>query len=401
MSLSNHKPSILFIIGSIDMGGTEKQLLLLAAGLKAFGWNCAVFTLQGYGQLYSAFGRHHIPVFSGGLEKGDLHKSPWKIMRSTLCMIQAIIRFKPAVVHAYLPLVTFIGSLCARFCRVPLVVISRRALGIHQERYFVLKPFDVLANLFSHLISVNSRAVALDTIRRDRVNPRKIRLIYNGIETDVFNRAIQQRDPYRYRLGIIPQNKVIINVANLIGYKGHTDFLKAVKLVKDQHKDVVVLLVGEDRGIQESLENEARQLGIFYNIRFLGMRSDIPCLMAASDISVVCSHEEGFSNVLLESMAAGLPVVATRVGGNSEALIDGVTGWLVPPKKPEEMARKLMDLLDSPEKGSAWGQNGKERVIREFNLQHMIQSHLKLYEDGLQTFGGCRGSRLCAVSSDS
>ncbi len=383
------------------MGGTEKQLLLLASGLKTLGWNCAVFTLQGHGQLYSAFGRHHISVFSGGLKNGDLQKSPWKIIRSTLLMIRAIIRFKPAIVHAYLPLVTFFGSLCARLCRVPLVVTSRRALGIHQERYFVLKPLDVLANLLSHLISVNSRAVALDTIRRDRVNPRKIRLIYNGIETDIFNRALQQRDLYRCRLGIMPQTKVIIVVANLIGYKGHTDFLKAVKLLKDKHNNVVVLLVGEDRGIQGSLENEARQLGVFYNIRFLGMRNDIPSLMAASDISVVCSHEEGFSNVLLESMATGLSVVATRVGGNSEAVIDGVTGWLVPPKKPEEMARKLMDLLDSPEKARVWGQNGKVRVGREFSLHHMIQGHLKLYEDGLQTIGRCLGSRLCAVSSDS
>ena len=111
----------------------------------------------------------------------------------------------------------------------------------------------------------------------------------------------------------------------------------------------------------------------------MGQRSDIPNVLAASDLSVLPSHEEGFSNVILESMAAGLPVVATRVGGNLEAVVDGVTGWLVPPQNPKVMAEKIVDLLKDPHKARSWGEKGKERVKRFFTVEQMVEKHLALY----------------------
>jgi glycosyltransferase involved in cell wall biosynthesis len=106
--------------------------------------------------------------------------------------------------------------------------------------------------------------------------------------------------------------------------------------------------------------------------------------MAASDISVLPSHEEGFSNVVLESMAAGLPVVATRVGGNPEAIMDGETGWLVPPGNPEELAMKIMDLLEDPEKAEKWGEAGKRRVKENFSDERMVDEHIKLYRKSVR-----------------
>jgi glycosyltransferase involved in cell wall biosynthesis len=138
--------------------------------------------------------------------------------------------------------------------------------------------------------------------------------------------------------------------------------------------------VGEDRGIGRELKKMAIDLGIIEKARFLGLRDDIPQLLAASDISVLPSHEEGFSNVILESMAAGLPVVATKVGGNSEAVIDGVTGWLVPPKNPDAMAEKIVDLLQDPQKARSWGEQGRKRVNKKFTIERMVQENIKLYE---------------------
>jgi glycosyltransferase involved in cell wall biosynthesis len=139
-------------------------------------------------------------------------------------------------------------------------------------------------------------------------------------------------------------------------------------------------LVGEDRGIKEGLKRQALSLGILERVRFMGQRDDIPELMAASDLSVISSHEEGFSNVILESMAAGLPVVATRVGGNREAVLDGVTGWLVPEKNPVEISTKLVDLLRDLERAKSWGERGRNRVKDLFTVDKMVQAHMELYD---------------------
>jgi len=125
--------------------------------------------------------------------------------------------------------------------------------------------------------------------------------------------------------------------------------------------------------------NEIVVLNIERHIRFLGLRHDIPQLMAASDLSVLASHEEGFSNVLLESMAAGLPVVATSVGGNPEAVVHGVTGWLTPPHHPAKLAEKMIDLLNNEEKSEKWGERGRVLVKRKFSVEQMVSRHLVLY----------------------
>jgi glycosyltransferase involved in cell wall biosynthesis len=228
-------------------------------------------------------------------------------------------------------------------------------------------------------VTVNSKAVGEDTIKRDKGDGSKIQLVYNGLDLEDFTTSVDHKREIRKTLNIDPRKKIIITVANLIPYKGHTELLKAAAIVGRQFTDSIFLLVGEDRGIQKGLEQQVQELGIGSSIIFLGQRKDIPDLMAASDISVLPSHEEGFSNVVLESMAAGLPVVATRVGGNPEAIIDGETGWLVPPKKPKELASKIMDLLHDPGKAEKWGEAGRRRVEQNFSHEKMVAEFVKLY----------------------
>jgi len=219
-----------------------------------------------------------------------------------------------------------------------------------------------------------------DVIQRDRINPAKLQLIYNGINTETFESAYSDRNRTRRALGIHAKEKVVICVANLIPYKGHSDLLKAARRVLDRNHDTKFLLVGEDRGIRHILDEEVQALAIDGNILFLGRRLDIASLFAASDISVLPSHEEGFSNVILESMAAGLAVVATHVGGNSESVIHGKTGWLVPPRQPDALADKIIDLLQDPKKTLLWGRRGRKRVQESFPVQKMIKKHLALYQ---------------------
>jgi len=378
--MKHRELKILFIIGSLDVGGTEQQMSILASRLQSVGCFCRVFSLQSEGPLDAHLRRKSLPVHDGGLKKGDMIRAPWKLARAEWRLIRVIRTWRPDVVHAYLPLVTFMGALAGCLCGVPLVVTSRRGMGNHQQRHQVLKPLDRLANALSHRITVNSRAVWDDVIRCDRVDPSKLVLIYNGVDWASFESALRHRFQTRRSLGIGNHEKIVIVVANLIPYKGHHDFIEALKKVVVQIPEVKVLLVGEDRGIQKDVEKQAEGLGIRTFIQFLGKREDVPCLLAAADLSVLPSHEEGFSNVILESMAAGLPVVATRVGGNSEAVVDEVSGWLVPPRNSSLMAEKIVDILIDKQRATSWGKRGMDRVRKNFTIEEMVEAHLNLYE---------------------
>ena len=226
---------------------------------------------------------------------------------------------------------------------------------------------------------MNSKAVREDVIHRDHVRPSKLVLIYNGVDRAPFESALDQRLQTRRGLGIGEQDKAVIVVGNLIPYKGHADLIEAAGKVIHHVPDVRFIIVGEDRGIRHDLEKKTDRMGMTEYIKFLGRRDDVPHLLAASDLSVLPSHEEGFSNVILESMAAGLPVVATSAGGNGEGVEDGVTGWLVPPKDPDALAEKIMDLLRDPDRARAWGKRGRKRVGDYFSVDRMVQSHLELY----------------------
>jgi glycosyltransferase involved in cell wall biosynthesis len=272
------------------------------------------------------------------------------------------------------------GSVAGRILKVPLIITSKRALGTHQGRYRGSRIFDIISFRLSNWVTVNSKAVGEDTVKRDRGCADKIRLIYNGVKLDEFTSGNFKRIKIREALHLDPDKKLIITVANLIPYKGHIDLLKAVILVTEQFPNSLFLLVGEDRGIRNNLTKLAQELGILNHILFMDRRDDISDLMAASDISVLPSHEEGFSNVVLESMATGLPVVSTRVGGNPEAIIDGMTGWLVPPQNPEELANKIVDLLNDPQKARRWGELGKIRIKEKFLVEKMVEGYLKLYD---------------------
>lgn len=341
---------------------------------------CHVFVLQHGGPLNQYLQEIGVPIYDCGLKKGDLVRAPWKLVLAQLKLLKVMLCVKPVVVHSFLPLVTFMGALAGRLTKVPLVITSRRALGKHQERYIILRPFDLLANRLSHRVTVNSKAVWEDTIHRDHIDPKKMVLIYNGVDLHTFDSAKPLREMTRKQLGIRSQEKVIIVIGNLIPYKGHSDLLKAAQEVLKNIPQVVFLLVGDDRGIGRDLKEMATDLGIAARVKFLGLRHDIPQLLASSDLSVLPSHEEGFSNVILESMAAGLPVVATRVGGNSEAIVEGATGWLVPPRNPAAMAKKIVDLLSDPKRARSWGKKGRKRVEETFTIERMVEAHLKLYE---------------------
>ncbi|RME87382.1 MAG: glycosyltransferase, partial [Zetaproteobacteria bacterium] len=172
---------------------------------------------------------------------------------------------------------------------------------------------------------------------------------------------------------------VILNVANLIPYKGHKDLLESFALVKKEIPHAVLLIAGGDRGIGSMLRNKARDLEVDDSVRWLGLRDDVPQLLSLADVFVCSSHEEGFSNAVMEAMAAGVAVVATDVGGNREMLENGRLGVLVPARSPEAMAQAIVRLARDPRLREDLGRNAAATVQEKYTPEAMTDAYLRLY----------------------
>jgi glycosyltransferase involved in cell wall biosynthesis len=172
----------------------------------------------------------------------------------------------------------------------------------------------------------------------------------------------------------------LIIVANLIPYKGHADLVQALAICRQRMPlDWCLLIVGRDDGIQEQLQRQIDIIGSADRIRFLGARRDVPALLAAADIGLLVSHQEGFSNAILEGMAAGLPMIVTDVGGNAEAVRHGETGLVVPARDPDQLAAAIVRLSNDAAARNAFGNAGRERVREYFSFASCVDRYDRLY----------------------
>jgi glycosyltransferase involved in cell wall biosynthesis len=276
--------------------------------------------------------------------------------------------------------------------------MGRRSLNNYQRRQHPqLARIETWLHRSMDLIVGNSRRVVRQLVEEEGVPETKTRLIYNGLDLARFSQ-LRDRNVVRSALDLDPDTFVMVIVANLIPYKGHADLLAALGHVKSQlPENWALLIVGRDNGIGSVLAEQARELGIDGHVRFLGQRSDIPDLLGAADMGLLSSHEEGFSNAILEKMAAGLPVIATDVGGNSEAIVEGVTGLLVPPRDPEIFGAAIVKLRSDRALARRMGDAGKARVCKEFSIDRCVRQYEQLYEFlGLKLEAGPVPGRLRA-----
>ncbi|MGC1253362.1 MAG: glycosyltransferase, partial [Xanthobacteraceae bacterium] len=224
----------------------------------------------------------------------------------------------------------------------------------------------------------NSQAV-VDQLVLETGDARKVALIHNGIELPPPLPAAEcQR--IRQALQIPNETLVIAIVANLVPYKGHRDLLEALALAQDElPRSWRVIAIGRDDGIGAELKRQAQALNISGNILWLGERSDVGRLLAASDIFVLPSHQEGFSNALLEAMAANLPAIATAVGGNIDAVRDSDTGLLVRVKDPQGLAATIVRLAKDPALCRRLGDAARLQVEHRFSLDACVERYDRLY----------------------
>ena len=376
--------TILYVIGSLDLGGAERHLALIAPRLRRLGWQPTIYCLTRLGAQSSEIERCGVAVIGPPWDssgRGQRILRSLKLLASCMKLLGVIVRRRPRIAHFFLPQAYLTGAPLAWLARVPILVMSRRSLNLYQAHHRVLARLERVLHRRMDWILCNARAVLNQLVEMEGCDPRRISVIYNGIDIDRIDQARPTDEVAGHDASL-----VLIIVANLIPYKGHADLIDALASARARMPAGWVLLcVGRDAGIRTELEARARRLQLADHVRFLGERTDVEPLLKRADIGILCSHEEGFSNAILEGMAAGLPMVVTDVGGNAEAVVHGETGLVVPPRDPKALGEAIVALASDKDGRRKMGLAGRKRAEMEFSIDRCVERYDGLYRSLMQS----------------
>lgn len=380
-------PSLLVLTDDLG-GGTGNHLLSVAERCAAAGWHVEVASFEPRtARREPDVELTRLPP-PAGPSVYPLHQLARFVQVSRLVRDR-----RPDVVHSYFFWPVLYGRLLRAAGRVPRLVENREdegfAWGAHEYAWLRLT-----RRIPDRVVCV-SEAVRRAAVRREGIEPGLATVVHNGIE-DPDEVPEETVASLRRELGFPEEAPVVGMVANLNrAVKGVDRFLEAVPAILEEVPSARFVVVGGG-GDEERLREAAREEGVGDRVAFPGYREDVEAFYGLMDVSVLTSHSEGLSITLLESMGHGLPVVATRVGGNPEVVVDGETGFLVPPDRMGVFADRVVELLLDPAMRADMGRAGRTRVRREFTLERAARRYLRLYraqldrEDGASEPGGAR-----------
>jgi glycosyltransferase involved in cell wall biosynthesis len=278
------------------------------------------------------------------------------------------------LIHTDAPRQTFYAGIAARLAGKPLIWHVR--ISDPEENFYD-----------KFLLTLSSKVIAVSKAVRERleeVAPRsdKFVVIYNGVDLTEFSSQLPDKK-IKEEFGIEDDLILVGTVGQLIPGKGQDIFLRAAAQVSKLFPNVKFIIVGDgNEAYRKKLEDLSKELRIAEKVIFTGFREDIPQIMSSLDIFVLSSTNlEGFSRVILEGMASRKPVIASRVGGNPEAVEDGKTGIIVPPEDPAPLADAILELVKNEDKRSQMGEAGRRRVEKLFSIEKNIAQIEKLYEE--------------------
>lgn len=366
----NRKINILYVTRSLELGGAERIVCDLAANLDSKKYRVTVCTFKP-GPLTQELIKNGVDVIN--IER-RFRYDPLLIWK----LFHLILKKNIDIVHSHM----FQSSLYI----LPIALMPQKLIFIINEHGGYLEIVKVPRRRYlykfiakvSKMVVVVSQALKDDMIKFFNIPSKKIAIIYNGIKMAKFTGKFSSLQMKKI-LGLESDIPIVGNVANLRPEKGHKYLLEAMSLVLNEIPNAKLIIIGEG-ALRAELENQTKVLGISESVIFLGRRQDVPALLNIMDIFVISSSGETFCIAAAEAMAMGKPVVASRVGGVPELVIDSKTGFLVPPKDPPALAEAVIKLLKDRKLALDMGQAGKERVRQEFTLDKMVKKTEQLYE---------------------
>ena len=375
----------------VSIGGTEGALRKLVEQLPGCGFDCAIgsFELNTDAEFIRLF---PCPLFD--LTIRNVYGP--RALRTAWRLRQLMAQHKFDVIHTMFPTADLWGGPIARFASRAVLVSGRRDMGIVRSAKHDFA-YRWLGGHFDQVQAV-SHAARQACIERDGLAPERVVTVYNGVDLAANQTPALPLDLHS-TFGLERSGPTIISLASTIApVKGIDVLLQAAALVCRQRPDTNFLILGstDDRYIQRipalarhnrRLQPMPQALGISANVKFAGWIPGVASALKSSDIFCLPSRSEGLSNALLEAMAAGLPCVATAVGGNPEVVVDHETGYLVPSEDPRALAARLLELLADPALRLRMGNAGERRIRERFSVGTMAQNTANAYRAALEQRG--------------
>lgn len=373
--------SIVFLITGLNLGGAETQLLQLAQRFYGRGWKVTVVSMIPPSERAKVLEAAGIPVVSLNMKPG------MPTLGALLQLAQILRREQPQVLHAHMVHANFLARVVRLLVRVPLVISTAHNINEGARwREIVYRLTDPLGDLTTQVSRAGlERYIEVGAVPRNRAI-----FMANGVDTAQFRPNPEVRAAKRKELGL-EDAFIWLAIGRFAEAKDYPNLLNAFAKVAEKQPKARLLVAGKGE-LFEAMQQLQAQLGLQNAVQLLGPRSDVPALMNAADAYVMSSAWEGMPMVLLESASNALPIVTTDVGGNREVVMEGKTGYLVPPKDAEALAGSMIRLMQlSPEARQAMGMAGRRLIQEQYDLEGVVDRWEKLFQERL---AGARGQTL-------
>lgn len=366
---------VLHVVNRLDLGGTESGILKVVSGLADSQFSHAICTARGHSSDYAL--QHDLQGTLFDASAPD-EKAQFLVRR----FAKIIRSYRPHVVHSR-NWGAIEAVFAARLARVPVVIHSEHGYELDmlaglplRRRLFRRAAYALADAVFT--VSADLRAYHA---RQVWIPPSRIRVLANGVDSDRFAPPSGTKAAIRASLGL-PVNAFLVgSVGRLVPIKGHAALLDAAEILIQRGVDLSVVLVGDGSELERLRTRAAASPALSTRVHFLGASKNVAGALQAMDAFALPSISEGMSNTLLEAMSAGLPVVATRVGGNSELVADNVAGLLVSVGNVPELAGCLERLAANPELRRDLGAAARARVLAGYRLDSMLDRYRNLYKE--------------------
>lgn len=365
---------VLHVIESMGVGGAERVVANYIKYHDRAQFHPQVCTLKQGGETADELRARQVTVHSLHKKDGlDLH---------VLTALRRVIHDEGIrIVHLHNPPANNWG--------VPATLLNRHVVNVRTEHNVFYRGrimpgyplINMLLGYFNDRILAVSDQVRISHMGKDPLCRRKYRTVYNGIDSEIYGKPCDG-SVLRNELGLLEGSRIIGVVASLTKQKRLDLFLHSVRLLVQKHPDLSALIIG-DGTLKGELATLSTSMGLANTVRFLGNRKDVPRLMQLMNVFVLSSDWEGLPMTIIEAMASRTPCVVTDVGGNREAVLDGQTGFLVPPRDPEAMAGKIAELLEDADLAAHFGEGGFQRFQMMFTASGMVTKTEQIYREVL------------------